>query len=98
MSHQSPTACQLCDRLVPLTFHHLIPKKVHRRAFFQKNFSREQLNCGILICRACHSGIHRLYDEMHLAKYLNSLDQLQADPQIQRHVQWVAKQHYRTRF
>ena len=35
--------CPLCMRATELTFHHLIPKKMHRRRFFQKNYKREQL-------------------------------------------------------
>lgn len=76
-----------------LTFHHLIPRKVHRRTHFRKHFSREQLACGIHVCRLCHSGIHRLYDELVLARRLATLDALRADPAIQRHCQWVRKQH-----
>ena len=30
--------CELCQRERELTFHHLIPKKVHRRAFFRRTY------------------------------------------------------------
>ena len=56
----SPCAC--CQRLVPLTFHHLIPRKMHRRKGFRRRFSKEELNVGVHICRKCHRGIHALYD------------------------------------
>lgn len=95
MKHASKSSCCLCQRQVALTFHHLIPKKVHRRKRFQKAYTREQLNVGIHICRRCHNGIHRLYDEMTLAQQYNTLQALQEDPAIQRHVQWVAKQKER---
>ena len=42
---QPPCAC--CQRLVPLTFHHLIPKKVHRRAHFKRRFSKTELQRGV---------------------------------------------------
>jgi len=84
--------CCLCGRHTELTFHHLIPRKVHRRNFFRKTFEREVLLQGIDICRLCHKGLHRLYDEMTLAKQLNTLEALRADPAIQRHIQWVRKQ------
>ena len=84
--------CALCGRQQPLTFHHLIPKKVHRRTHFKKNYSRSQLNQGIHICRMCHSGLHRLYDEMTLAKKLNSLTKLREDTAVQKHISWVGKQ------
>ena len=84
--------CPLCQRDVPLTFHHLIPKKLHRRTRFKKSFSKDQLNQGVFICRLCHNGIHDHYDEMTLAKEFSTLDQLRQDEQIQRHAEWVAKQ------
>ena len=64
--------CCLCGRDTELTFHHLIPRKVHRRARFRKHATRTELQAGIDLCRLCHRGLHRLYDEMTLAKRLNS--------------------------
>ncbi|MDM7862207.1 HNH endonuclease [Alteromonas sp. ASW11-36] len=84
--------CPLCKRMTRLTFHHLIPRKMHRRKFFQKHYDKQQLQNGIAICQLCHTGIHRTYDEMYLAKHRNSLVSLQADEQLQNHFQWVAKQ------
>ena len=84
--------CQLCDRRSKLTFHHLIPRKVHRRARFKKTYSKQELEHGIDICDLCHKGIHRLYDEMTLAQKLNTIEAIQRDPQLQNHIQWVAKQ------
>ncbi|NEQ98147.1 MAG: hypothetical protein F6K30_15755 [Cyanothece sp. SIO2G6] len=88
--------CPFCQRQVSLTFHHLIPKKVHRRPYFKKNFSKETLNQGVDICRLCHSGIHQHYDEMVLAKSFNSLEALLADEALRRHFDWVAKQKVRS--
>lgn len=84
--------CALCGRVCALTFHHLIPRKLHRRTFFQKHFTREQLNAGLDICRACHDGIHDHFDEMTLARRLNSLEALRSDPDIRKHTAWAAKQ------
>jgi len=92
MPDNRPTYCCLCQRQTPLTFHHLVPRKVHRRTFFRKHFSRQELSIGIYICRKCHSGIHKLFDEMKLAKELNSLDKLRENPDVARHVAWVARQ------
>ena len=60
--------CPFCGRVLPLTFHHLIPKKLHRRSRFRKHYTRDELNRGIDICRQCHDGIHERYDEMLLYK------------------------------
>jgi hypothetical protein len=84
--------CALCGRRAELTFHHLIPKKVHRRAFFRKNFSRAQLAAGEDLCRLCHRGVHKLYDEMTLATRFGSMEALRGDPAIARHAAWARKQ------
>ncbi|MGF1537705.1 MAG: hypothetical protein ACFB4J_14660 [Elainellaceae cyanobacterium] len=84
--------CRLCQRHCALTFHHLIPKKMHRRSHFQKRFSKAELNQGIDICRLCHNGIHDLHDEMTLAKEYYTLEALRADAQVSKHVEWVARQ------
>lgn len=88
--------CVCCHREISLTFHHLIPKKVHRRTRFAKHYSKAELNLGIYICRACHSGIHRFYDEMYLAQHLNSLAALLSDEKLQKHFDWVGKQRVST--
>lgn len=84
--------CALCNCERGLTFHHLIPRKLHRRTFFKKNFSKAELNRGIEICRLCHKGIHKYYDEMTLARDYASLEALQADEKLARHYLWAAKQ------
>lgn len=84
--------CELCGRKRPLTFHHLIPRKMHRRTRFQNEHTRMELARGIEICRICHDGIHDLYDEMTLARRLNSREALLRDDQLRQHVQWAARQ------
>ena len=84
--------CCLCEREVFLTFHHLIPKSQHRKKWAQKKFSRTEKQTGINICRQCHNGIHNLFTEKDLAKQLNRLKDIAAEPAIQKHISWVAKQ------
>lgn len=86
------THCELCARCCPLTFHHLIPRKLHRRNYFKRHFSKEALQQGIMICQPCHRGLHKLFSEMELAKHYFSLERLQNSEPVQRHVAWVAKQ------
>lgn len=83
--------CAGCCQPRQLTFHHLIPKKLHRRTHFRRRYSKAQLNVGIEVCRDCHKGIHRLYDEMTLAKQFGSPEQLLGDPALQKHFAWVSK-------
>ena len=68
---------------------------MHRRTWFRKQFDKETLNQGIMICRACHSGIHKRYDEKTLGKRLNTLALLLADESLQEHFNWVGKQRER---
>lgn len=84
--------CPLCGREITLTFHHLIPKTLHKNKWFKKNFTKEEMNDGIDICRKCHSGIHDLYDEKTLGKEFNTLESIENDPAIQKHCAWVSKQ------
>lgn len=87
--------CPFCGREVPLTFHHLIPRKLHRRARFRKHYTRDELNRGIQVCRLCHDGIHDLYDEIQLADAFATVESLLEDEALQRHFAWVARQRIR---
>lgn len=84
--------CVLCKRLTALTFHHLIPRKLHKRKRFAKTYTKDQLNEGLMLCTRCHKGLHKLYNEMELGSRFNTHQALQNDPQIARHVAWVARQ------
>lgn len=86
--------CEMCGREQPLTEHHLIPRAVHGKKFFRRQFTREEMtNRRISICRKCHKGIHRIIpDEKELARDFNTKDALLADERIAKHVAWVAKQ------
>lgn len=84
--------CELCQRDAPLTFHHLIPRKVHRRARFQKHYTLEQLQQGVWLCYPCHRAVHRRHDEMELALRFNSLEALKSDPDMASHIVWIRKQ------
>ena len=92
MPESAPTSCALCGRERPLSFHHLIPKKVHRRGHFKRNYEAAELQKGVHLCRLCHGAVHRLYDEMTLAKDYATLAALRQDPAVQKHVSWARKQ------
>jgi hypothetical protein len=86
--------CELCQRIKPLTEHHLIPRAVHGKKYFRKVFTKEDMtHRRISICRECHKGVHRIIpDEKELARNFNTKAALMADERIARHVAWVAKQ------
>lgn len=87
-----PKNCQLCDQSRDLQFHHLIPRKLHRRSGFRKRYDKETLNRGVFLCRICHRGLHKIYDEMTLAKQFDNIQKLKTDLQVQKHIAWSAKQ------
>ncbi|KAG2495405.1 hypothetical protein HYH03_006354 [Edaphochlamys debaryana] len=89
--------CALCERQMPLTFHHLIPKDVHSRYKKRGLLSTEQLSTGVDICRACHSAIHRTYDNKTLAAQYGSLEALKQSEPLMRFVEWARKQKVRVR-
>ncbi|MBE9111001.1 HNH endonuclease [Nodosilinea sp. LEGE 07298] len=79
--------CQLCQRPIDnLTEHHLVPRQYTRRRKLPTSDT-------VLLCRPCHKHIHTLFDNHTLARELNTLAQLQAEPRLQRFVTWVRKQH-----
>ncbi|MEB3831901.1 HNH endonuclease [Phormidium sp. CCY1219] len=74
--------CKLCEREVnKLTVHHLIPK--------QKNGAKRPT---IDICSPCHRQIHAFFDNARLARELNTVEKLQAEPQMKKFLAWVRKQ------
>jgi len=79
-----------------LTSHHLIPRKMHRRTHFKKRYSKQVLMVGIDLCQLCHRGIHKLYNEMTLARKYTikyaSKEKLLADEEVRKHIEWVKKQ------
>ena len=97
MNHRNTSVeeCELCGQVRFLTRHHLIPRKLHGRKNTRKRFSRIELQECILICRLCHDGIHDLYDEKTLAEKFSTVESLQQDANIIRHVAWSARQKVR---
>lgn len=88
--------CQMCERIMPLTFHHLFPKKIHKRIEERKRGDKGEAvgipkhllrTCGIMICRPCHSMLHRTFDHRTLAEEKNTLEKICDDPKI---ISWIA--------
>ena len=88
----SSQRCELCQQVRDLTFHHLIPRKLHRRNSFRKRFDKDSLSQGIYICRICHNGLHKTYDELSLAKRFSSKSAILSDEKLSKHIEWSAKQ------
>jgi 5-methylcytosine-specific restriction protein A len=76
--------CSLCEREVPrgmITLHHLKPrerggKPEHRTP----------------LCRPCHKQLHAVFSNKDLARSLDSIERLRADPSLQPFLKWIRKQ------
>jgi DNA mismatch repair ATPase MutL len=84
--------CTLCGRDMPLTKHHLIPRDVHKE-FKKRGFGFDQLQSGLLVCRPCHSAIHRAVpDNKELAMHYRTLEDLRQHEAISKFSAWASKQ------
>ena len=86
-------ACELCTRTLPLSFHHLIPRRLHDRRWFRDRFGIVEMRSrGSWVCRSCHDFIHEHFDENQLGRQLNTLDALKAEQLVQTHLAWAMRQ------
>jgi hypothetical protein len=86
-------SCELCQRPKPLSFHHLIPKKNHKRNAFSKRFSKEDmLTRGLWLCCLCHNKLHKTFSEKELGQSYNTLEAIKAQPEISHFLEWAKKQ------
>ena len=89
----APECCELCGRIKPLTFHHLIPRSLHKKRTVQARFDKtERVSRGLWICRLCHRQIHRLYSRRRLAEELNSREALVSEPEMEKFLSWARRQ------
>jgi len=80
--------CPLCNRNTEptdLSDHHLVPKA--------KGGKDTEA-----ICDPCHRQIHALFDNSRLAKELDSVTALLAEPTFAKYLKWAAKQPPGKRF
>jgi len=85
-------SCELCLQKRNLSFHHLIPRKLHRRKGFRKKYDQEMLDKGLYLCNLCHKGLHKLYDELTLANNFGNKEAIVADQAMAKHIAWSVKQ------
>lgn len=88
--------CEMCERPMNLTAHHLIPRVTHSR-YLKQGYTRDFLNTCIMICRQCHSKIHSTEDERTLARDFNTLAKIMEHREIVRWVSYARKQKARVR-
>ena len=91
--------CELCGRERDLTFHHLIPRTTHSNRWFRKNFTRAQMQKGLMLCRDCHSAVHTFVpSEKELGRHFNTRDALLSHERIGAFVAWVATREGKGRY
>jgi 5-methylcytosine-specific restriction endonuclease McrA len=74
-----PGCCELCERTMPLTVHHLIPKSEHARIIARHTHTKAWLlskDNFAYICRPCHSAIHRIMDNSALSEHGQTIEAL----------------------
>ena len=76
-------ACPMCERMMPLTRHHLIPRMMHEK-YLKTGLTQDFLNTCLDICRQCHSAVHRAEDEATLAEKFNTLELILTHPGVQK--------------
>ena len=83
--------CQLCERdVVRLTRHHLYPREIHNN-LRKRGYEMDDLNKCIIICRMCHSYIHKRFTNVELASSYYTIELLLSDEKIQKFSQWASK-------
>jgi len=81
-------ACELCERDRPLTFHHLIPRTLHRKKRYRDR-PAEELQKGAMLCRDCHHAVHHFLSNKELGAAYFTVERLRAHPDVGRFVRWV---------
>ncbi|KAI0072488.1 hypothetical protein K474DRAFT_1667784 [Panus rudis PR-1116 ss-1] len=89
--------CEICEREVPLTYHHLIPREVHTKVLKKKWHPEHMLNSVAWLCRPCHSAVHSVASNEELAKDFYTVDLLLEREDIQRWRKYASKQRWGVR-
>ena len=84
--------CELCDRFIQTTRHHVYPKETHDwlRKRDESHYCTAELRKTIALCRMCHSAIHRFYSNRELATDYHSLDLLLDSDQVCKFAKWAS--------
>ena len=88
-------SCEMCERTMPLTVHHLYPREVQKKLLKRGLITDADKLAKAQICRQCHNTIHRLFENEQLAIEFNSIEKLLQDARIQKWVMYARKQKSR---
>lgn len=88
-SNHKNKSCTFCGVYDNITEHHLIPRTLHRKKWFAKNFSWDQMKETIPVCADCHQNIHTLIpSEKELGRSFNTVEKLLEHPSIKKFLEW----------
>ncbi|KAF8063590.1 hypothetical protein FPV67DRAFT_253339 [Lyophyllum atratum] len=91
------TECEICEREVPLTYHHLVPRSTHTKALKKKWHTEAMLNSVAWLCRPCHSAVHHVASNEELAREYYTVDLLLQREDILKWRNYAAKQRFGVR-
>ncbi|KAF9003086.1 hypothetical protein BDQ17DRAFT_516585 [Cyathus striatus] len=89
--------CEICEREVPLTYHHLIPKSTHAKVLKKKWHPESMLNSVAWLCRPCHTAVHQVARTEDLARNYYTVGLLLEREDIQKWRKYAAKQRFGVR-
>ncbi|TFK37872.1 hypothetical protein BDQ12DRAFT_631970 [Crucibulum laeve] len=89
--------CEICDREVPLTYHHLIPRSTHTKVLKKGWHKEAMLGSVAWLCRPCHSAVHHVARNEDLARNYYTIDLLLEREDIQKWQKYAAKQRWGVR-
>jgi len=89
--------CEICEREVHLTYHHLIPRAVHDKVLKRGWHSEEQLNSVAWLCRHCHSFVHRVATHEELAREFYTVEMLLEREDVQKWRAYASRQRWGVR-
>jgi hypothetical protein len=85
--------CEMCERYLITTSHHLIPKQIHTKSWCVKMFSKDEMNNRRAnLCRDCHPYLHKTFTHTQLGKLYNTVALIMANTDVVKHIKWVKKQ------
>ncbi|KAK7018332.1 hypothetical protein R3P38DRAFT_2982249 [Favolaschia claudopus] len=86
--------CEICERRVPLTYHHLIPRSTHAKVLKKKWHPESILNSVAWLCRPCHTAVHQVASNEVLAREFYTVELLLQREDIQRWGKYASKQRF----
>lgn len=79
--------CELCGLDQDLTVHHLVPKVHWRRMKKRRQVSGKDEPPTAILCRTCHSMVHRTFSHSELGRNYNSIEALEEAGELQKYLQ-----------